>query len=189
MIKVYKLLEVRNGKLYPLYVNAKEETVIHTWLNAKCGEMIGDKVKAGKLNKLAFRPGWHTSKYPIAPHIGKKREGKIVAMHDNHVWCECFINDTINYQNKANENGRNSKGIVIPKKAYLKEIPVNGYYTYKTNASMIDPWYLSGEMFVNRVLTDEQVCDILITNGIIPMKREGNFPLVDGSYFIPCFKY
>ena len=77
--------------------------MIHTWLNAKCGEMIGDKVKAGKLNKLAFRPGWHTSKYPIAPHIGKKREGKIVAMHDNHVWCECFINDNINYQNKANE--------------------------------------------------------------------------------------
>ena len=169
-------------------MEAKEETKIHVWLNAKCGEMIGDKVKAGKLNKLAFRPGWHTSKFPIAPHIGKKRGGKIVSMHDNHVWCECFINDNINYQNKANENGRNQEGIVIPKKAYLKEIPVNGFYTYKTNPNMTDPWFISGELFVNRVLTDDQVESILISNGISPMKRNGVFPVLERKYFKKSIK-
>ena len=189
MKKVYKLLEVRNGKLYPLYVNSKENTEIHVWLNAKCGEMIGDKVKAGKLNKLAFRPGWHTSKIPIATHIGKKIDGEIVSMHDNHVWCECFINDSIDYQNKANENGRNQKGIVIPKKAYLKEIPVNGYYTYKTNPNMTDPWFISGELFVNRVLTDDQVESILISNEISPMKRNGIFPLLDSNYFKKMYNF
>lgn len=188
MIKTYKLLEVRNGKLYPLYVNANKETPIHVWIHAECGEKIGDKVKAGKLKKLAYRPGWHTSQNPIAPHIGKKRDGEIYAMHDSHVWCECFINDKVNYQDKANENGRNKKGIVIPKKAYLREIPVNGYYKYKTNAVMVDPWYLSGEMFVNRVLTDKQVGDILVNNGIAPMKRESDFPLLDNNYFVSYFK-
>lgn len=184
MKKVYKLLEVHGGKLYPLYVNAKEETPIHEWLEAKCGEITEEgKVKAGKLKKLAFRPGWHTSRLPYAPHIGKKVNGEIMAMHDNQVWCECFIKDEVNYQEKADKNGRNAKGVVIPKKAYLKEIPRDGYYAYKTNASMIEPWYISGELFVSRVLTDEQVDQILKDNNIAPIKRMGEFPSLEETYF------
>ena len=77
---------------------------------------------------------------------------------------------------------------MIPKKAYLKEIPVNGFYTYKTNPNMTDPWFISGELFVNRVLTDDQVESILISNGISPMKRNGVFPVLERKYFKKSIK-
>ena len=47
MPKAYKLLRIRDEKLYPLYVNTDEETPIGVWLKAKPGE----RTKNGKVSE------------------------------------------------------------------------------------------------------------------------------------------
>ena len=71
------------------------------------------------------------------------------------------------------ENGKNKKGIVIPKKAYMKEVPVNGYYRYKTNPNMYGDWIITGAIKLIKILNDDEVAKILIDNGIEPMLRYG----------------
>ena len=109
-----------------------------------------------------------------AKHIGKKGDsGEIEYINENYVWAECSYADKINYQSQANENGRNKKGIIIPKNAYLKDIPYDGYYRYKTSPNMYGNWIISGAIKVNKIMTDKEVNDILIANGIEPMPRYG----------------
>lgn len=177
MSKAYKLFRVSpkdKGKLYPLFVNSSKETPIRVWITAECGEQ-NDKGKVkSKLGALCFRPGWHLSDIPYAPHIGRKGEsGNIEFINENYVWCECEYSTNINYQDMANKNGINKKGILIPKMAYLKEIPFDGYYRYKTNPNMYEDWIIAGAIKINKVLTDEEVNRILIKNGIKPMPRYG----------------
>lgn len=174
-MKAYKLLRIKkDGNLYPLYVNAEIPTPIGVWLEAEYGEMTNNGKVKSKLGELAFRPGWHASSIPYAPHIGKKGEsGKIEFMSDDHVWCECECASDINYQPLVNENGRNKKGIIVQKNAYMKEIPVNGYYRYKTNPNMYGDWIITGAIKLIRIISDDEVARILINNGIKPMPRYG----------------
>lgn len=86
--KAYKLLRVsknHQGKIYPLFVNANHEIEMNEWIEAEYGEM-NDKGKVkSKLGALCFRPGWHLSDIPYAPHIGKKGEnGQIEFMNENN---------------------------------------------------------------------------------------------------------
>lgn len=62
-MKTYKLFREKNGKLYPLYVNAKEETKLNEWLKSKPGTLVDDThVKAsGCGGKLRLRSGWHST--------------------------------------------------------------------------------------------------------------------------------
>ena len=177
MNKAYKLFRVskkNKGSIYPLFVNADKEVPIGEWIEAECGE-TNDKGKVkSKLGSLCFRPGWHLSDIPYAPHIGRKgTSGEIEFINENYVWCECIYSDHINYQNIANENGRNKKGVIIPRMAYLKEVPYNGYYRYKTNPNMYEDWIISGSIKVIRILSDYEVNEILIQNKIKPMPRYG----------------
>ena len=55
----------------------------------------------------------------------------------------------------------------------MKEIPVNGYYRYKTNPNMYGDWIITGAIKLIRILSDDEVADILINNGIEPMPRYG----------------
>ena len=172
--KLFRVSKKNKGKLYPLFVNANNETPIGEWVEAKCGEMTSDGKVKSKLGHLCFRPGWHLSDIPYAPHIGRKGDsGEIEYINENYVWCECEYADGINYQLQANENGKNKKGVVVPKNAYLKEIPAGGYYRYKTNPNMYEDWIISGAIKVVRVLSDEEVNDILKMNKIKPMPRFG----------------
>ena len=145
-MKAYKLLRIKkDGKLYPLFVDTENPTPIGEWIDARCGELKNNSKVKSKLGDLCFRPGWHLSSLPYASHIGKKGDsGKIEFMNDDHVWCECEYVTDINYQPFVNENGKNKNGIIIPKNAYMKEIPVNGYYRYKTNPNMYGDWIITG---------------------------------------------
>lgn len=174
-MKAYKLLRVKkDGKLYPLFVDTNTPTPIGEWLEAKCGERkYNGKVKS-TLGDLCFRPGFHLSDLSYAPHIGRKGDsGEIEFMNENHVWCECEYVTDVNYQPFVNENGKNKNGVIIPKNAYMTEIPVNGYYRYKTNPNMYGDWIITGAMKLIRVLSDDEVAEILIKNGIKPMPRYG----------------
>lgn len=172
--KGYKLLKYRKGKLYPLYIYRSEETHIKEWLPAKEGPRNERGKVVGKM-ELCFRPGWHLCDIPLATHIGvKDANGNIVAMHRDEVWCEVYYHTNVDYQYLANREGVNNKGIIIPKNAYLKYISTNGFYHYKTNPQMFNDWVISGEIWVERVLADYEVNEILVSKGLTPMPREGN---------------
>lgn len=174
--KLFKVKKSHPGKLFPLYVYANEETPIGIWIDAKLGETGKDEshVKS-KLGDLALRGGWHLNEnVPYVNHIGRKNsEGKISYLFENHVWCEVEYSDTIDYQMIANQNGINKKGILIPKNAYIKEVPVNGFYRYKTNANQLEPWIIAGAIKVNHVLSDQEVNDLCAAKGYLALPRYG----------------
>mgnify|MGYP004657818279 FL=1 len=173
--KLFKVKTSQKGKLFPLYVLSDKETPVGVWIKAEEGTKSSDgfHVKS-KLGDLCYRPGWHLSDYPLATHIGKKdSNGNIYGIHKDEVWCEVEYSDEVNYQMTVNKLGMNKNGTVIPKNAYLARIPTNGYYRYKTNPKMLGDWIIAGAIKINRILTDDEVNHILISNGLTPMPREG----------------
>lgn len=175
-IKAYKLFRVRDGILYPLFVNATKPVETGKWLPAE----IGPQDKAGKvksrLGGLAFRPGWHSGNLPIATHIGgKSRKGLNAPDYRpaNQVWAEVEIIDCIDWQSKANANAKiNKAGKPIARTAQLSVIPNFGYYRYKTNPNMTGVWFISGELKVNRILTDNEVQTINSAHGVQDLPRK-----------------
>lgn len=167
MIKCYKLFRIKEGKLYPLYVEANKETPLHQWLEAEAGELLpSGRVKAKLSGGLAYRPGWHSADEPVAYQIGLKPvKGKPTLRAPDQVWCECFINNEVDWQSKANAQGKTARD------KCLKEIPYKGYYKYKTCANMFGAWYISGELYVNKILTDEEVYELNKQTGHFDLPR------------------
>jgi hypothetical protein len=61
--KGYKLVRLRkNGTLGPLFINARQVMPIGRWMKAEAHRRKG----------FAFRPGWHASPTPKAPHLSEK---------------------------------------------------------------------------------------------------------------------
>ena len=58
-MKVYKLFRIKDGKLYPLFINRKVETQIGVWMDAECYPTKG----------FAVRHGWHCCYQPLARHL------------------------------------------------------------------------------------------------------------------------
>lgn len=167
----YKLFIKKNDKLFPLYVNATEETPMLKWLPAECGERDDKGKVKSKLGGLAYRPGWHLNEdAPYVSHIYTMHDG-VKCMKDNAVWCLVEYSDSINYQEEANRIGTNKKGIVIPKMSQLPYIPFDGYYRYKTSPNMTGSWIISGAIKVVRELNDEEVVKICHEHGYEPFPR------------------
>ena len=192
----YKVFVARDGKLYPPMVANPDgqATPVGVWLNASEGTLATDKdgnpikntlgrnkVKAGGKGTqggsgtLAYRPGWHLGELPVADQFytkdkatGEKKQKK------NFVWAECEIAADFDYQTEAMSYGYNKNGKFQHSLAGLPKIPTDGYYTYRTNPDpKTKPWYITGAMKVNRILTDAETNSILRANGIEPMKRMG----------------
>ena len=173
-ITTYKLFRMgQDGKLYPLYVNANEPLPVGKWLKAKCGEILPNgKVKAKIGRGLAVRPGFHSSEASsgcVAVHIGKKKHPSDIKPSyrpENQVWARCrVLNDGGKWQKIANSKGK------IPRDKCLKEIPVGGFYRYKTNPNMNGEWIISGEIFIEKVLTDKEVLEINSKLGVSDLPR------------------
>lgn len=192
----YKVFVARNGKLYPPMVANPDgmDTPVGVWLDAAEGTLATDKngnpitntlgrnkVKAGGKGTqggsgtLAYRPGWHLGELPEAKQFytkdkvtGEKKQKK------NFVWAECEIAADFDYQQEAMSYGYNKNGKFQHSLAGLPKIPKDGYYTYRTNPDpTTQPWYITGSMKVNRILTDKETNAILRSHGIEPMKRDG----------------
>lgn len=173
MEKAYKLFRKKGNKLYPLFVLATKEIPMHTWIPAESGVLTTSGKVKSKLGNLCYRPGWHLNDLcPYVQHIGiKGPSGKIEYMNPDYVWCEVSYSDTINYQKKADEKGKNKNGQIIKRNAYLKEIPVNGFYRYKTNPQMFGEWIIAGAIRIERILSDEEVVELCKPYGLVPMPR------------------
>ena len=101
---------------------------------------IGYKLfRVSKKNKVKVYPLFVNANgdIPVGEFIEAKC-GEIEFMNEDYVWCKCEYTNKINYQLQANENGKNKKGVVIHRNAYLKDIPYDGYYRYKTNPNMYE---------------------------------------------------
>ena len=192
----YKVFVARNGKLYPPMVANPDgiDTPVGVWLDAAEGTLATDKdgnpitntlgrnkVKAGGKGTqggsgtLAYRPGWHLGELPEAKQFyTKDKETGEKKQKKNFVWAECEIAADFDYQEEAMSYGYNKNGKFQHSLAGLPKIPKDGYYTYRTNPDpTTQPWYITGSMKVNRILTDAETNAILRSHGIEPMKRDG----------------
>ena len=153
----YKLFKEKNGKLYPLYVEANREMEIGKWLTAVCGEKVDETHVKSKLGALSLRPGFHSTKIPFTDWIGKRQPDGTLAQRADTVWCECEV--------EGNQ-------LKIMERYGLREMP-NGWYFFKTNAKQVDPWIISDRIKIKRKLNNEEVKAICKANGKIAQRVEG----------------
>jgi hypothetical protein len=170
--KAYKLFKVKKefpGELFPLFVGANESVTVGDWIEAKAGELTSTKegktMVKSTLGPLAYRPGWHSGELAIATHIGAKRNATDKAptlRADDQVWAEVEVGSDVDWQKEATARAEKTKeGKINLRTAHITDqVPLGGYYKYKTNSNMTGSWIISGEMKVNRVLTDEEVSSI-----------------------------
>lgn len=151
----YKLLRMKNGQLYPLYVDANTAMAIGEPLQAKVGDKADDTHVKSRLGSLSLRPGFHSTQVPFTDWIGKKQNGKLV-QRKNTVWCECEV--TGEEQIVTERNG-------------LRDLPDTWYY-FKTNAKQPYPWIISNSIIINRILTQDEVGDICRQYGLEPQEVE-----------------
>lgn len=154
-MKTYKLFRIRNGKLYPLYVEASREMIVGEWLNAGVGALIDEThVKAsGCGGKLALRPGFHSTLIPFTDWIGKKMPDGTLAQRKDTVWCECEVEGKQYHCNGSRKL-------------------LDGWYYFRTNAKQKEPWIISNKIKINRVISKAEVEQICRENGYIAQRME-----------------
>lgn len=142
-ITAYKLFTLKNDKIYPLFINKNESVPLNEWLTAEIHKTSG----------FALRPGWHAGTLPYAPHLRTKKN-KIMK---NRVWAEVRLSANVNFTNKANSTKT---------KDLRDELPHDGFYYFNTNKNQGKTWIIAGSMYVVKVLTNCEVYQLLVTNGI-----------------------
>ena len=154
----YKLFMIKDGHLFPLYVEHKREMPIGIWIDAGIGELVDEShVKAHGLGgRVALRPGFHSTLVPFTDWIGKRgRDGNLL-QRKNTVWCECLV------------RGREQ---MVSDRRGLKTLPSDWYF-FKTNSRQKDPWIISNRLFINRILTHSEVQNICKMHGITAQEVE-----------------
>lgn len=157
----YKLFRLRNGKLFPLYVEANREMTIGEWLNAGIGEKVdATHVKAsGCGGKLTLRPGFHSTTIPFTDWIGKRMSDGTLVQRKDTVWCECEVRGK-----HLSVNGS-------------REL-LNGWYYFRTNAKQKDPWIISNTLKIIRVLSRKDVERLCLENGLVAQRMEDEYEAV-----------
>jgi len=168
-VRAYKLFRKKGDQIYPLYVGANKPVPMGKWLKAEAGQKANDKGQVkSRLGPLAFRPGWHSGDYPVALHIGGKSNhslNKPDYRPDEHVWAEVDVPADHDWQSVANSRGKGVKAHIID------QVPYNGHYRYKTNPNMHGNWIISGNIKVNRILSDDEVQKINSKTGVHDLPR------------------
>lgn len=84
--RAYKLLRLRKDQtLGPLFINRRQVIVPGVWLRAESHPTKG----------FAFRPGWHCSWLPRAPHLTRK----------GRVWAEVTIRGYAEFERPDHQGG------------------------------------------------------------------------------------
>lgn len=160
MIAYKQFRQDKSGNLHPLFVFANETIPLNEWIKAKEGPKLDSGKVKSKLGPLAYRPGWHLSEAPYAPHIGIKENGRVKYMRPDTVWAVCIVNDTNNYTEVVRRNGLKPNGLVDLRKACMSTLPEDGFYWYNTSPNAFGSWLITDRIMVLRVLTDDEVEDI-----------------------------
>jgi len=157
MIAYKQFRQDKSGQLHPLFVFADETIPMNVWIKAKEGPKLENGKVKSKLGPLAYRPGWHLSEAPYAPHIGIKENGKVKYMRPDTVWAVCMVNDTNNYTKVVRSNGITPNGHLDLRKACMDTLPEDGFYWYNTSPNAFGSWLITDRIMVLRVLSDEEV--------------------------------
>lgn len=152
----YKLFRLRNGRLYPLFVECRREMPPGTWLEADIGERADETHVKSRLGPLSLRPGFHSTEVPFTDWIGKKGEDGSLLQRSDTVWCECEVD--------GNE-------ITVPGNRGLRTIP-EGWYYYRTKPGQPFPWIISKRIFIKRLLTHAEVEEICRAHGVEAQRME-----------------
>ena len=155
----YKLFRIKQGRLYPLYVEADREMKVGEWLKSGVGEAYdATHVKAkGCGGHLRRRSGFHSTIVPFTDWIGKKQPDGTLIQRKDTVWCECEIKG-----NQIEAKVKNGYDIV----------PDESYYFFRTNSKQKEPWIISDKIKIKRVLTDAEVSEICAAKGIVAQRKE-----------------
>ena len=185
----YKVFFKKGDNLYPPMVNPTgEATPVGVWLDADAAPIVettktgrpkvkqGGKGTQGGSGTLAYRPGWHLGEIPYALQFNRlnPETGKKDLFPKDFVWAEVEYAADKDYQKEAEAEGITENGKFQHSLAGLKKVPEDGFYRYRTNPNPeTDPWIITGAMKVNRVLSDEEVDEIVREAGREPQTREG----------------
>lgn len=189
----YKVFYQKDGKLYPPMVANPDgkDTPVGVWLDADEGVRAGvsktgrPRVKAGGKGTqggsgtLAYRPGWHLGEIPYALQFNRKNPhtGERDLFPADFVWAEVEYAADHDYQQEAMSHGINPSGKFQHSLAGLPRIPKDGFYKYRTNPNpQTDPWIITGAMKVRRILSKEEVDDIVRKAGREPQITEEGQP-------------
>ena len=146
MIKTgWKLFEMRDDKkLFPLFINKKEETPMNEWVMAEIVDYHPS---------FAHRPGWHLgATMPSAPWLMsadgtyKSQRGK----RFKRVWCEVEYVADIDYTEEV---------LKLPKKCFTDRLPDGGFYNFRESGNRL--WIIADRIRVTRVLGEEERLNIL----------------------------
>ncbi|HUW30133.1 MAG TPA: hypothetical protein VM223_00815, partial [Planctomycetota bacterium] len=138
-IKAYKLFGTKPGqpgKLFPLFIGAKNEVEQGKWLP---GEALSRK-------GFGKHPGWHSGELPHGPQL-LGADGKI---NPQRVWAEVENTADVDWQPEADSR----RGGMID-----DQVPEGGYYRFVEHNGI--PWIISGGIKVSRMLSQAEVLDIL----------------------------
>ncbi|NJL70253.1 MAG: hypothetical protein HC888_00970 [Candidatus Competibacteraceae bacterium] len=183
--RAQRLLKSRKGELFPAMIDNK----------AKTSESIpqGEWLKSEFMPTPGLKPrkGWHGGLMPEAPQFrgSKKGSANYGLEPDDMIWTEVDFNantpliDPSTYNPSADGTGKTWQelaeeyAVANGKKPYRAELPYgqgpdNGFYQYR-NKSNDEPWIISDAARHNRIITDEEVADILRQYGIEPTPRFG----------------
>ena len=146
MIKTgWKLFEMRDDqKLFPLFINKKEETPMNEWVMAEIVDYHPS---------FAHRPGWHIGTgVPSAAWLMsadgtyKSQRGK----RFKRVWCEVEYVADIDYTEEV---------LKLPKKCFTDRLPDGGFYNFRESGNRL--WIIADRISVTRVLGEEERLNIL----------------------------
>lgn len=201
----YKVFYLKDGKLYPPMVKnpGGSDTPMKVWIDASAGEIAAySKTGRPQIEKggegthcsaglLAYRPGWHLGTVPIARQFEKMNplNGKKELFPREFVWAECEYACDIDYQEKAMKEGMTENGKFRHSYAGLKELPKDGFYRYRTNPDPnTEEWIITGQIKVNRILSNREVDEICRRNGRVPQKREKSAEELEEMFAKEYFK-
>lgn len=144
----YKLFRLKGGKLYPLFVDTKQEMPLGKCLEAKVGELADASHVKSRLGPLSLRPGFHSTEVPFTDWIGM-REGDRLVQRPDTVWCECEVTGE---EEQVCRNGK-------------RTLPADWYY-FRTKARQPFPWIISNRILIKRILSHAEVSAICRDHGI-----------------------
>lgn len=145
ILKGWKLFEMDSkGRLFPLFIGRKEETVMNEWVMA---EIIEDHPG------FSHRPGWHLgTTIPSAPWLMgadgtyKSQRGK----RFRRVWCEVEYVADVDYTEEALQQ---------PKKCFTDRLPDGGFYNFRESGNRL--WIIADRIKVTKIISEEERQNIL----------------------------
>jgi hypothetical protein len=82
----YKLMRKKaNGAITSLFINKQVEYEFNEWMKAECHPTKG----------FAYRPGWHCTFTPYAPHLNT----------NGRVWVKCEVENWTKYDRPESQGG------------------------------------------------------------------------------------